>query len=73
MREDKSKVYVKDQKGKQYWVNSSDVVKRMHTTSQNGVDDMITLGDLQEYAILHNLEMRYRQNKIYVRVFKFLS
>uniref|UniRef100_A0A1A9W1S0 Myosin motor domain-containing protein n=1 Tax=Glossina brevipalpis TaxID=37001 RepID=A0A1A9W1S0_9MUSC len=65
LREDKSKIYVKDQKGKQYWINSSDVVKRMHSTSQNGVDDMITLGDLQEYAILHNLEMRYQQNKIY--------
>ncbi|KAL9923426.1 myosin 28B1 isoform 1-T1 [Glossina fuscipes fuscipes] len=65
VREDKSKVCIKDQKGKQHWINSADVVKRMHTTSQNGVDDMITLGDLQEYAILHNLEMRYHQNKIY--------
>ena len=38
----------------------------MHISSIEGVDDMILLGDLKESAILHNLHMRYKQDKIYV-------
>ena len=66
IRTEKSHTIICDDKGKQLKVPSGEIVKAMHITSQNGVDDMITLGDLQEYAILRNLEMRYEQQKIYV-------
>ncbi|XP_061387110.1 unconventional myosin-VIIa-like, partial [Musca vetustissima] len=65
VRTDKNRTQVTDDYGKQYWVPNSDIVKAMHLTSQNGVDDMITLGELQEYTILRNLEIRYKQKKIY--------
>ncbi|MGH0121067.1 UNVERIFIED_CONTAM: hypothetical protein FKN15_069270 [Acipenser sinensis] len=39
----------------------------MHQTSVEGVEDMSTLTELHEAAIMHNLHLRYRQDKIYVR------
>ena len=38
----------------------------MHQTSVDGVDDMANLGDLHDAAILHNLHLRYKSDKIYV-------
>ena len=66
IRTDKTRTLVSDDNNQQFWVKNDDIVKAMHLTSQNGVDDMITLGDLQEYTILRNLEIRYREKKIYV-------
>lgn len=47
------------------------ILKPMHTSSVIGVEDMINLGDLQEYAILRNLHARYNKNLIYVSVRTF--
>ncbi|XP_075152273.1 myosin 28B1 [Haematobia irritans] len=65
VRTDKTRTLVADDNGKQIWVQNADIVKAMHVTSQTGVEDMITLGELQEYTILRNLELRYKQKKIY--------
>lgn len=65
-----SKIKVIDDDGKEISINTSQVEKQMHYSSINSVEDMITLGDLQEYAILRNLHIRYLKNLIYVRISK---
>ncbi|XP_015589004.1 myosin-VIIa [Cephus cinctus] len=62
---DKKRVQVSDDDGKLLWVTDEQIVKPMHASSIIGVEDMINLGDLQEYAILKNLHMRYNKNLIY--------
>lgn len=40
----------------------------MHPSSIHGVEDMSTLAELHEAAIMHNLFLRYRKDSIYVSV-----
>ncbi|XP_052853141.1 myosin-VIIa isoform X3 [Drosophila gunungcola] len=65
VRTEKTQTLVCDDLNKQFWVPAGDVLKAMHITSQEDVEDMITLGDLQEYTILRNLQNRYAKQLIY--------
>lgn len=64
-----SKIKVRDDDGKEFTINADQVLKPLHATSIAGVEDMITLGELQEYSILRNLHIRYNQQLIYVSIF----
>ncbi|XP_062120932.1 myosin-VIIa isoform X2 [Drosophila sulfurigaster albostrigata] len=65
VRTEKTQTLVCDDANKQFWVPAGDVLKSMHLTSHEDVEDMITLGDLQEYTILRNLQTRYAKQLIY--------
>uniref|UniRef100_A0AAY4BFB4 Myosin motor domain-containing protein n=1 Tax=Denticeps clupeoides TaxID=299321 RepID=A0AAY4BFB4_9TELE len=45
----------------------------MHPTSVDGVEDMSTLTELHEAAIMHNLFMRYRKDSIYTNIGSILA
>ncbi|XP_059488702.1 myosin-VIIa-like isoform X2 [Neocloeon triangulifer] len=62
---DKNKLTIKDDEEKTRTVSVDAIVKTMHQTSVQGVEDMISLGDLHEPGILRNLQMRYKDNLIY--------
>ncbi|XP_019378232.1 PREDICTED: unconventional myosin-X-like [Gavialis gangeticus] len=52
---------------------SREKVLLMHQTSVAGVEDMSTLGDLHEAAILLNLHQRYQQDSIYTNIGSILA
>lgn len=43
-----------------------ETVYPMHPSSIHGVEDMSTLAELHEGAIMHNLFLRYQKDNIYV-------
>ena len=45
----------------------------MHQTSQAGLEDMSGLADLHEGAILYNIQLRYKSNKIYTYIGSILA
>ncbi|XP_051556331.1 unconventional myosin-X-like [Myxocyprinus asiaticus] len=45
----------------------------MHSSSNTGVEDMATLQDLHDGAILHNLHLRYTQKSIYTYIGSILA
>ncbi|MBN3273929.1 MYO10 protein, partial [Polyodon spathula] len=52
---------------------SREKVFPMHQTSVEGVEDMSTLTELHEAAIMHNLHLRYQQDKIYTNIGSILA
>lgn len=62
-------IRVQDDDGNVFTAAISRVLKPLHATSVSGVEDMITLGELQEYTILRNLHLRYLQQLIYVSAY----
>uniref|UniRef100_A0A336MBZ1 CSON013421 protein n=1 Tax=Culicoides sonorensis TaxID=179676 RepID=A0A336MBZ1_CULSO len=61
----KGLMLVKDDDKKEHWIKQNLVIKPLHQSSLNTVDDMITLGDLDDFSILRNLHLRYQMKKIY--------
>uniref|UniRef100_A0A673CUS5 Myosin X, like 1 n=1 Tax=Sphaeramia orbicularis TaxID=375764 RepID=A0A673CUS5_9TELE len=49
------------------------MVYAMHPSSVHGVEDMSTLAELHEAAIMHNLFLRYQQNNIYTNIGSILA
>lgn len=70
---DSKRIRVKGDDNEEYYISHQQVLKTMHITSSKGVDDMISLGDLQEYAILRNLHIRYNAKQIYVSLHLFMK
>uniref|UniRef100_UPI00398E4DB6 unconventional myosin-X-like n=1 Tax=Pristiophorus japonicus TaxID=55135 RepID=UPI00398E4DB6 len=52
---------------------SNELAVTMHQTSMDGMDDMSNLADLHEAAILYNLFLRYKQDKIYTNIGSILT
>lgn len=68
LRIEKARTFVRDDEANEFWVPNAQIQKTMHHTSRVGVEDMIKLGDLQDFAILRNLHLRYMAKQIYVSI-----
>ncbi|XP_070213118.1 myosin-VIIa-like [Littorina saxatilis] len=62
---DSGRIKVVDDDGREHWVEGKQNMRHMHATSVDGVEDMISLGDLNESGILRNLFIRYMEHNIY--------
>ncbi|CAM9311704.1 unnamed protein product [Bubo scandiacus] len=64
---DSGRILLEDDEGKEHCITARNMhmVHLMHPSSVQGVEDMISLGDLHEAGMVHNLLIRYQEQKIY--------
>uniref|UniRef100_A0A8C8ADR3 Myosin VIIB n=1 Tax=Otus sunia TaxID=257818 RepID=A0A8C8ADR3_9STRI len=64
---DSGRILLEDDEGKEHWITAQNMhmVHLMHPSSVQGVEDMISLGDLHEAGMVHNLLIRHQEQKIY--------
>ncbi|XP_069648011.1 unconventional myosin-VIIb isoform X1 [Haliaeetus albicilla] len=64
---DSGRILLEDDEGKEHWITARNMhmVRLMHPSSVQGVEDMICLGDLHEAGLVHNLLIRHQEHKIY--------
>ncbi|XP_075363613.1 unconventional myosin-VIIb [Mycteria americana] len=64
---DSGRILLEDDEGKEHWITARNMhmVRLMHPSSVQGVEDMIHLGDLHEAGMVHNLLIRHQEHKIY--------
>ncbi|XP_039930696.1 unconventional myosin-VIIb isoform X1 [Hirundo rustica] len=64
---DSGRLLLEDDEGKEHWITARNMhmVRLMHPSSIQGVEDMICLGDLHEAGMVHNLLIRHQEHKIY--------
>ncbi|XP_023014143.2 myosin-VIIa [Leptinotarsa decemlineata] len=60
-----TRIKIQDDDNRQSYISNRQILKKMHISSIKGVEDMINLGELEEYAILRNLHKRYNEKLIY--------
>uniref|UniRef100_A0A8C0FFZ7 Myosin VIIB n=1 Tax=Bubo bubo TaxID=30461 RepID=A0A8C0FFZ7_BUBBB len=61
------RILLEDDEGKEHCITARNMhmVHLMHPSSVQGVEDMISLGDLHEAGMVHNLLIRHQEQKIY--------
>lgn len=70
---DAGEILLQDDDGREKWIEEGALLLRhMHITSVEGVEDMIGLGDLNESSIVRNLFTRYMKHQIYVSFFLYI-
>ncbi|XP_062354885.1 unconventional myosin-VIIb isoform X3 [Cinclus cinclus] len=64
---DSGRILLEDDEGKEHWITARNMhmVRLMHPSSVQGVEDMICLGDLHEAGMVHNLLIRHQEHKVY--------
>ncbi|KJH51230.1 myosin head, partial [Dictyocaulus viviparus] len=66
--QDGGRLKIVDDYGEEQWLPSDRKVRIMHSSSVQGTEDMTTLGDFHESAILRNIFVRYREKLIYTYI-----
>ncbi|KHJ40320.1 phage tail component protein [Trichuris suis] len=62
---DKGRLYVRDDDGREVWLEPTVCLSIMHPTSVQGVENMLDLIDMHEAAVLRNLAVRFSEKMIY--------